>query len=130
MNVMNNVYFFILLALVQYMYFSWQVGSARVKFGIDAPKTTGNETFERTFRVHQNTLEQLIVFIPGMLLFAHFVSPLWALLPGACYLVGRQLYARSYVADPKKRELGATLSISAGGVLVLGAIIGFVWQSI
>jgi hypothetical protein len=65
-----------------------------------------------------------------MLLFAHFVSPLWALLPGAFYLVGRQLYARSYVADPKKRELGATLSILASAVLVIGAIIGFAWQSI
>lgn len=127
---MNNVYFFILLALVQYIYFTWQVGSARVKFGIDAPKTTGDDTFERTFRVQQNTLEQLIVFIPGMWLFAYFVSPLWALLPGAVYLVGRQLYARSYVADAKKRGLGATLSISAGAVLVLGAIIGFIWQSI
>ena len=127
---MNNVYFFILLALVQYIYFTWQVGSARVKFGIEAPKITGNDTFERTFRVQQNTLEQLIVFIPGMLLFAHFVSPLWALLPGAFYLVGRQLYARSYVADPKKRGTGATLSMLAPIILVLGAIGGLVWQMV
>ncbi len=125
---MNNVYFFILLALVQYIYFTWQVGSARIKYGIDAPRITGNEIFERVFRVQQNTMEQLVVFIPGMLLFAYFVSPLWALLPGALYLVGRQLYARSYVADPKKRGLGATVSILAGIVLVLGAIGGFAWQ--
>ena len=70
-----------------------------------------------------------MVFIPGILLFAHFVSPLWALLPGALYLVGRQLYARSYVADPKKRGIGASLSIVSGIVLVVGAIIGFAWQS-
>jgi hypothetical protein len=127
---MNNVYFFILLALVQYIYFTWQVGSARVKFGIDAPKITGNDTFERTFRVQQNTMEQLVIFIPGMLLFAHFVSPLWALLPGAFYLVGRQLYARGYVADAKKRGTGATLSMLAPIILVLGAIGGWVWQMV
>jgi glutathione S-transferase len=125
----NNVYFLILLALAQYIFLTWQVGSARVKYGIDAPRTTGNDAFERVFRVQQNTLEQLMVFIPGMLLFAHFVSPLWALLPGALYLVGRQMYARGYVADPKKRGIGATLSILAGIVLVVGAIIGFAWQS-
>jgi len=127
---MNNVYFFILLALVQYIYFTWQVGSARVKFGIDAPKITGNDTFERTFRVQQNTMEQLVIFIPGMLLFAYFVSPLWALVPGAFYLVGRQLYARAYVADPKKRGTGATLSMLAPIILVLGAIGGLVWQMV
>ena len=127
---MNNVYFFILLALVQYIYFTWQVGSARVKFGIDAPKITGNDIFERTFRVQQNTMEQLVIFIPGMLLFAYFVSPLWALVPGAFYLVGRQLYARAYVADPKKRGTGATLSMLAPIILVLGAIGGLVWQMV
>lgn len=127
---MNNVYFFILLALVQYIYFTWQVGSARVKFGIEAPKITGNDTFERTFRVQQNTMEQLVIFIPGMLLFAYFVSPLWALVPGAFYLVGRQLYARAYVADPKKRGTGATLSMLAPIILVLGAIGGWVWQMV
>jgi hypothetical protein len=124
----NNVYFLILLALVQYIFLTWQVGSARVKYGIDAPRTTGSDAFERVFRVQQNTLEQLIVFIPGMLLFAHFVSPLWALLPGALYIVGRQMYARSYAADAKKRGPGATISILASMVLVLGAIIGFAWQ--
>lgn len=126
---MNNVYFLILLALVQYIFFTVRVGTARQKYGIQAPATSGNETFERIFRVQQNTLEQLVVFIPGILLFAHFVSPLWALLPGALYLVGRQLYARGYVADPKKRGIGATLSILAGVVLVVGAIAGFAWQS-
>ena len=126
---MNNVYFLILLALVQYIFFTVRVGAGRQKYGIHAPATTGNEVFERMFRVQQNTLEQLMVFIPGILLFAHFVSPLWALLPGALYLVGRQLYARSYVADPKKRGIGASLSIVSGIVLVVGAIIGFAWQS-
>ena len=123
---MNHVYLLILLALVQYMYFTARVGSARVKFGVEAPRTTGNDNFERIFRVQQNTLEQLVVFIPGMLLFANFVSPLWALIPGGFYLIGRQIYARHYVADAKKRGPGATISILANIALLLGAIVGLV----
>jgi len=127
---MNYVYLVILLALAQYIYFTVMVGNARVKHGIDAPKTTGNDTFERIFRVQQNTLEQLVVFIPGMLLFAHFVSPLWALIPGAMYLVGRQIYSVTYVSDAKKRGPGAGVSILASVLLVLGAIIGLIWTMI
>jgi uncharacterized MAPEG superfamily protein len=121
---MNNVYMLILLALVQYMFFTARVASARGKFGVEAPRTTGHDTFERTFRVQQNTLEQLVVFVPGMLLFAWFVSPLWALIPGGLYLIGRQIYARQYVADAKKRGPGATLSILANCALLLGAFVG------
>jgi hypothetical protein len=39
------------------------------------------------------------------------------------------MYARSYAADAKKRGPGATISILASVVLVVGAIIGFAWQS-
>jgi len=127
---MNYVYLVILLALAQYIYFTAMVGAARVKHGIDAPKTTGNDTFERVFRVQQNTMEQLVVFIPGMLLFAHFVSPLWALIPGVMYLVGRQIYSINYVSDAKKRGPGASASILASVLLVLGAFIGLIWKMI
>lgn len=127
---MNYVYLVILLALAQYIYFTAMVGAARVKHGIEAPKTTGNDIFERVFRVQQNTMEQLVAFIPGMLLFAYFVSPLWSLIPGAMYLVGRQIYSMNYVADPKKRGPAATVSILASVLLVAGAIIGLIWKLI
>ena len=51
----------ILVALIQYLLFGLRTGIARGKFGIDAPRVTGNETWERYNRVHLNTLEQLIV---------------------------------------------------------------------
>ena len=44
------------LALVQFIVFGFRVGAARTKFGVKAPAITGNETFERYFRVQQNTL--------------------------------------------------------------------------
>ena len=127
---MNYVYLLILLALLQYIYFTAMTGSARGKFGIKAPKTTGHDTFERIFRVQQNTLEQLVIYVPGMLMFAHFVSPLWALLPGALYLIGRQLYSYLYVSDPARRAPGVFLSHLSNVALVAGALIGLVVQMI
>lgn len=123
---MNYVYLLILLALLQYAYFTANVGKARGKYKIQAPSVSGHETFERVFRVQQNSLEQLVVFIPGMLLFAHFVSPLWALLPGALYVIGRQIYSYLYISDPAKRGPGAVLSLLSNVVLVVGALIGLV----
>ena len=54
------------LVLIEYMLISIQVGRARAKYGIKAPATSGHPVFDRTFRVHQNTLEQLVIFIPSL----------------------------------------------------------------
>ena len=59
------VYIVAMLALVEYFFFSIKVGQARGKYGVKAPATTGNEMFERYNRVHQNTLEQLVMFFPS-----------------------------------------------------------------
>jgi uncharacterized MAPEG superfamily protein len=116
----------LLAALVQYLYFSMRVGAARGKYGIDAPRTSGDENWERLFRLQQNTLEQLIVFIPALLLFGNYVSETWVLLPGVLYLVGRQLYAYEYVNDPQSRGPGMGLTLLANAVLVVGALAGVV----
>ena len=47
------------------IFFTARVGISRGKLGVEAPACTGNEQFERMFRVQQNTLEQLIVFVPA-----------------------------------------------------------------
>ena len=88
------------LALLQFVWFGMQVGQARGKYGVQAPAVTGNEIFERHFRVQQNTLELLIALIPGLYLFGHYFNPLWAAGLGVIYLIGRQLYSMSYVKDP------------------------------
>jgi len=40
-----------MLALIQYIVFSIQVGNARVKYGIKAPAMTGHAIFELYLRV-------------------------------------------------------------------------------
>jgi len=121
---MNTVYLVILLALLQYIYFTFRTALSRDKYGVHAPSTTGDQTWERIYRVQQNTLEQLVIFIPGMIAFAHFVSPKWALLPGVLFLIGRQVYAYHYVSDPKKRAPGMGMTLISNIALIIGAIIG------
>jgi len=114
------------LALLQFTYFGMQVGGARGKYGVHAPAVTGNEIFERYFRVQQNTLEQLLVFLPGLYLFARYLSPLWAAGLGAIYLIGRQVYSATYVKDPKTRSVGFGLTFLPTMALVVGGLVGAV----
>jgi len=116
------------LALLQFIVFGFQVGGARSKYGVRAPATTGHEIFERHFRIQQNTLEQLIAFVPGLYLFSRYVNPLWAAGLGVVYLIGRQLYAASYVKDPAKRGPGFGLSFLPTVALIAGGLIGAVMR--
>jgi glutathione S-transferase len=121
---MPYVHIVIVLALAQFFYFSLEVGKARGRYKIPAPATTGNEIFERYFRVHMNTLELLVMFIPSVLLFGLYLNPLIAAGLGVIYLVGRFLYLFAYVKDPKKREVGFALSMLPIMILMVGGLVG------
>jgi uncharacterized MAPEG superfamily protein len=116
------------LALLQYIYFAVLVGQARGKYGVNGPAVTGHPVFERYFRVQMNTLELLVVLVPGLWLFARYVSPLWSAVLGVVYLVGRFIYLRAYVADPAQRGLGFGLSMLPTLALLLGALVGALLQ--
>ena len=121
---MEPVAVVIVLALVQYIAFGMLVAWARGKYGVKAPAVTGHEVFDRYFRVHQNTLELLVAFVPAIWLFGMYVDPTWAALLGLVFVVARMLYLRGYVTDPAKREVGFTLSILSVLVLLVGALWG------
>ena len=72
---MSLVHLVIALALMEFFAFSWAVGRARVRYNVPAPATTGNASFECYFRVQMNTLEQLVIFVPSMVMFAHYWGP-------------------------------------------------------
>jgi uncharacterized membrane protein YecN with MAPEG domain len=114
------------LALVQYMYFGVQVGRARVRYKIQAPAVTGDEGFERTYRVQMNTLEMLVAFLPALWMATRHWSPMLVAAVGAVYLVGRFMYARAYIDNPPSRELGFVLTITPTAVLLLGTLAGMV----
>ena len=127
---MNYVHIVALLAVVQLIVFGILVGAARGKYGIAAPAMTGNEHFERAVRVQMNTLEQLICFLPALLIAANYWSPIVVAAVGVVYLVGRVLYRQAYVSDPAKRGLGFLLTFMPTTLLVLAGLVGAVMRAL
>ena len=117
-----------LLALFEFVWLGTRVGMARGKFGVSAPATTGNEELERHYRVHYNTLEQLVLFIPSLWAFGYYVGQFWAAGLGVIYLVGRVIYALAYVKDPASRGPGMLLSVIPCYVMLLGGLVAAAWQ--
>ncbi len=114
----------ILLALGQYLLFGARVGLGREKYNIAAPACEGDEAWERLFRVHQNTKEQLIIMIPASLIFAYYLDGRWVLLPGLAFILGRFMYSAAYVKDPKTRGPGMMVTALANLALLLGGLVG------
>ena len=80
------------LTLILYLVITINVGRARGKYKVPVPQTSGDPDFERVFRVQQNPLEQLILFLPSLWLFSLFVSPLtgcgnWSILDNRAHLI-------------------------------------------
>ncbi len=121
---MENATLIILLALLQYIFFTVRVGISRGKYKVNAPDCEGDETWTRMFRIQQNTMEQLIILIPATYAFASYTSSVWVLLPGAAFLIGRLLYSVAYMKDPKTRGPGMGITMAANATLVLGALFG------
>jgi uncharacterized membrane protein YecN with MAPEG domain len=114
------------LALIFYFAVSFNVGRMRVKHGIQAPATTGHPEFERAFRVQQNTLEQIVFFLPSLWLFTLTVAADWAAALGALWLVGRVIYAQSYYRDATARGPGFMIGTVASLILLAGALVAIV----
>lgn len=123
---MPYVHIVIGLALIEFLYFGFAVARARGRYNVVAPATTGNEIFERYFRVQMNTMEQLLIFLPSIAIFSRYFSPYIAAAAGAVFLLGRLIYFVTYVKDPKKREAGFILTAAPNTFLVVGAIVGAV----
>jgi glutathione S-transferase len=98
-------------ALLEYFAFSLMVAAARGRHGVQAPAVTGHPVFERTYRVQMNTLELLVLFLPVLWLASRYWPTSWTAGIGAVYVLGRIVYARSYVRDPASRSLGFGLSM-------------------
>jgi len=114
------------LSLLVYQVIAINVGRARVKYKVPPPQMTGDPDFERVLRVQQNTLEQLVFFLPLLWLFSFYISPLWGAGVGAVWLVGRIVYAWGYYQAAEKRTIGFGISFVSGIVLLLGSLIGVI----
>jgi len=117
---MHLVELIAVLALLQYFIFTILVGRARKRAGLTPPVVTGDIAFERMYRVQMNTLELLVMLLPGLFIAAKFWSAPWVAGIGAVYLIARILYWRAYVAGHKTgRELAF-----AGSLLPILTLLG------
>ncbi len=119
---MEYVVAVVMLALLQYTWFGIEVGRARGRFEVPAPATTGHENFERFFRAHQNTTEQLVVFLPAIFACAYLVNETLAAAMGLLFVIGRLMYFRGYTNPEKSRSLGFGLGLIANTVMILATV--------
>ena len=111
-------------ALIYTVILSMRVGALRGKTGVDAPAVTGDPLFERAFRVHANTVEQLVLFVPVLWLSVGVIGDMWTALIGLVWIVGRVLYAITYMKDPAKRGPGMMITFAATVILMLITLYG------
>ena len=117
-----------LLAVVLYLGLAMRVGILRGMLDIKAPATTGHPQFERAYRVHLNTAEQYIAFLP-LFWMATLTFHAYYWLPavlGIAFLLARLFYMRLYMAAPDRRIAGAFLTMFSQIGLLSLSIIGVV----
>jgi glutathione S-transferase len=115
------------LALILFFVTTINVGRARVKYGIKPPAMSGHPDFDRVIRVQQNTLEQLVLFLPALWIFAMF-QPIAAAVIGGIWVIGRSLYAWGYYQAAQKRALGFAIGVFSVMVLLVGSLVGIIQQ--
>jgi glutathione S-transferase len=125
---MPLVHLVLVLALLEFFFFGLAVARARGTYNVPAPATTGNEVFERYFRAQMNTLEQLIMFVPAIIMFAAYVNAWVAAALGVLFIVGRALYFTGYVRAAAARHFGFNLSVVPNMVLLVGGGLGALWR--
>lgn len=108
---MAYVHLIAALAVLQYLLFVVLVGRERMRHGVRAPAVIGNESFERAYRVQMNTLEQLVAFLPVLLLAGIYWPGHWVAILGVVWILGRFLYRYQYVTHPASRGPGFILTL-------------------
>jgi len=120
---MHYVELVTIIALLQLFGFGVLVGRARGTYHVNAPAITGHEMFERAYRVQMNTLELIVLLLPATYLAATLWSPLYTAISVTVYIVGRTIYWRAYLIEPKSRTLGFVLSITPILVMLVASLI-------
>ena len=113
-----------LLAVFVTFVLGGRVGYMRGRHKIEAPATIGHPQFERAFRTHVNTAENLVLFLPLLWIATVFYGgtiPFWL---GIAWVASRLIYAWGYAQEnTQMRGPGAGIGfLSLLGLLVLSAI--------
>lgn len=114
----------LVVALFVYFGLSAAVGMARARWNVPAPASSGHPEFDKRYRVQMNTLEQLAMFVPAVIVGAPVLGDAITAALAALWSVGRIVYFRLYIADPAKRGPGFALTLTPSMVLLLAGVWG------
>jgi len=125
---MPFVVLIMLLILVEYIVFMMLCGKARASSGLQAPAVTGDEHFERAYRVQMNTLEQMVITLPAMWICANYFMTMVAAVLGLAFIIGRIMYRTAYMKDPTARGPGMLVGFFANIGLIGCGLWGVISQ--
>ncbi len=112
------------LAAVLVIALGIRVSVLRGKYKIDPPTMTGNPELETAIRIHANTVEAMVVFLPMLWLGATLYSETIAFYLGIGWLVGRVIYAVGFTMSPAKRIPGFAIAVLSGVGLLIITLMG------
>ncbi|MFZ6773984.1 MAPEG family protein [Undibacterium sp. SXout7W] len=110
--------------MVMYFWNTYTVAMARQRYQVTAPAVDGPPEFLCALRVQANTVEQMLFFLPSLLLCALWAGDKLAAVGGAVWVIGRVMYALAYLRDPASRGPGFMVALVAAVGLLLTAIAG------
>jgi glutathione S-transferase len=111
-----------LIMLLIYMWTGLLVGKTRGRLGVKAPATEGPDEFNRVYRAHVNTLEQLALALPAFWIFSLFQAARWAALLMGIWCIGRVIYVLSYARAADKRGTGFMITYIPTLAAILGSL--------
>jgi uncharacterized membrane-anchored protein len=75
-------------------------------------------------------MEQLVVFVPALWIYAYLVNPLWGAGIGLFFIIGRFVYRAAYLKDPASRSNGFSIGVLAIAVLLVWSLVAAVMSLI
>jgi glutathione S-transferase len=113
-----------ILIVVFIFFLSTRVG--RKRGVVLAPATTGDAEFEKAFRIHYNTIEQTVMFLPLLWLSTLYWGDMVSGGIIAVWLIGRIIYMNAYQKDPTTRTAGMIITLLALAAALVGSVIPLV----
>lgn len=119
-----------ILCLFVFLWMGIKTGQSRSKHETPAPAMQGPDELMRVIRVHGNTLEGLMLFLPALWIFAALWGDQLAAIVGVFFPVARLLYAKGYYAEAGKRSTGFMIGFMATAILLIGSLVGLVMAAL
>lgn len=102
---------------------SYRSGAQRGKASLTPPAMTGNADYEIANRIHCNSTEQLVLFLPLAWLTALQIGDIWGAIACLVWIAGRALYMQAMSSDPSKRGTGMLITIAPTIVMALALLV-------